>query len=78
MLYFKGYNYSKEYIAAQGPKPNTCHDFWRMIIQHECEAIVMLTSLIEQDKVKCHEYFPKVSLFFPHLISFTLLNPFYY
>lgn len=34
-----------------------------MIIQHECEAIVMLTSLIEQDKVKCHEYFPKVLFF---------------
>lgn len=42
-----------------------------MIIQHECEAIVMLTSLIEQDKVKCHEYFPKVSLFFP--LNFSLI-----
>lgn len=51
----------KEYIAAQGPKPNTGLDFWRMIIQHDIESIVMLTSLVENNKVKCHEYFPKLN-----------------
>lgn len=57
----QGYHYPREYIAAQGPKPNTAHDFWRMVLQHKVESIVMLTSLIESNKVKCHEYFPKLN-----------------
>jgi protein tyrosine phosphatase len=59
--YFQGYFIAKEYIAAQGPKPNTSHDFWRMVLQHKTESIVMLTSLVENNKVKCHEYFPKLN-----------------
>jgi protein tyrosine phosphatase len=51
----------REYIAAQGPKPTTSFDFWRMVLQHKCETIVMLTSLVENNKVKCHEYFPKLN-----------------
>lgn len=31
-----------------------------MVLQHNVESIVMLTSLIEDNKVKCHEYFPKL------------------
>lgn len=58
---FQGYYYAKEYIAAQGPKPNTAHDFWRMVLQRKVESIVMLTSLVENNKVKCHEYFPKLN-----------------
>lgn len=50
-----------EYIAAQGPKPETCIDFWRMILLHKVESIVMLTSLVEGDKIKCHEYYPKLN-----------------
>jgi protein tyrosine phosphatase len=57
----QGYHYPREYIAAQGPKPNTSHDFWRMVLQDNVESIVMLTSLVENDKVKCHEYFPKLN-----------------
>jgi protein tyrosine phosphatase len=59
--YINGYHYPQEYIATQGPKPNTGHDFWRMVLQHKVESIVMLTSLIEDNKVKCHEYFPKLN-----------------
>ena len=57
----QGYNYPREYIAAQGPKPNTGHDFWRMVLQDSVESIVMLTSLVENNKDKCHEYFPKLN-----------------
>jgi protein tyrosine phosphatase len=57
----QGYRYGKEYIAAQGPKPNTAFDFWRMVLQHKTESIVMLTSFVESNKVKCHEYFPKLN-----------------
>ncbi|KAG5674932.1 hypothetical protein PVAND_004876 [Polypedilum vanderplanki] len=59
--YVNGYYHSKEYVAAQGPKPTTSFDFWRMVLQHKCESIVMLTSLVENNKVKCHEYFPKLN-----------------
>ncbi|XP_070496815.1 receptor-type tyrosine-protein phosphatase H-like isoform X2 [Chironomus tepperi] len=59
--YINGYYHPKEYIAAQGPKPDTVLDFWRMVVQHRIESIVMLTSLVENNKVKCHEYFPKLN-----------------
>lgn len=61
LSFFQGYYYAKEYIAAQGPKPNTSHDFWRMVLQYKTESIVMLTSLVEKNKIKCHEYFPKLN-----------------
>ena len=32
-----------------------------MVIQHQTESIVMLTSLVENNKVKCHEYFPRLN-----------------
>lgn len=31
-----------------------------MILQYKVESIVMLTSLVEENKIKCHEYFPKL------------------
>jgi Protein-tyrosine phosphatase len=32
-----------------------------MALQDNVESIVMLTSLVENNKVKCHEYFPKLN-----------------
>lgn len=37
----------------------TAQDFWRMIVQYRVEQIVMLTALVEGNKEKCYEYFPK-------------------
>ena len=34
-----------------GPKPKTVNDFWRMIFEHKCPTIVMLTTLKEMGKV---------------------------
>ncbi|XP_062567904.1 receptor-type tyrosine-protein phosphatase kappa-like [Saccostrea cucullata] len=48
----------REYIACQGPMPNTIVDLWRMVWQEHVEYIVMLTNLIEGPKVKCHQYWP--------------------
>ena len=47
-----------KYIAAQGPLPTTCRTFWDMVVQEKVHSIVMLTDIIENKKIKCHEYFP--------------------
>lgn len=46
----------KYIIATQGPKSNTIEDFWTMIDQYDCHIIVMLCSLIEENKEKCSCY----------------------
>ncbi|XP_065926562.1 uncharacterized protein [Magallana gigas] len=56
--YIEGPNRKKEYIAAQGPKPNTLGDFWRMIWQERVTTIVMVTNLKEGEKHKCNKYWP--------------------
>lgn len=56
--FIDGYKRKKEYIATQGPKPETCADFWHMILQCKCDKIIMLTQLTEGDKLKCHKYYP--------------------
>ncbi|XP_071117101.1 uncharacterized protein [Haliotis cracherodii] len=52
------YNQRKTYIAAQAPNKKTVGDFWRMIWEHSCSAVVMLTGLVEETKVKCEQYWP--------------------
>uniref|UniRef100_A0A7M4FGL7 Receptor-type tyrosine-protein phosphatase eta n=1 Tax=Crocodylus porosus TaxID=8502 RepID=A0A7M4FGL7_CROPO len=54
--YMPGYNLRKEFIAAQGPLPNTLQDFWRMIWEKNIYAVVMLTKCIEQGRTKCEQY----------------------
>ncbi|XP_039958049.1 phosphatidylinositol phosphatase PTPRQ isoform X1 [Bactrocera tryoni] len=56
--FIDGYKIKKEYIASQGPKPETTMDFWRMILQYNVRVIVMLTQFQEGTNIKCHEYFP--------------------
>ena len=45
-------------IACQGPLPSTVADFWLMVWQQRCPAVVMLTRETEGSKVKCGRYFP--------------------
>ncbi|XP_075165181.1 protein tyrosine phosphatase 52F [Haematobia irritans] len=56
--FIDGYRRRKEYIATQGPKPESATDFWRMVLQHNVRVIVMVTQFREGDVVKCHEYYP--------------------
>ncbi|KAG6527944.1 hypothetical protein ZIOFF_010079 [Zingiber officinale] len=48
-----------QFIATQGPLPETCEDFWEMIFQYRCPVIVMLT-LADNHKMmrKCANYLP--------------------
>ncbi|XP_011684327.1 PREDICTED: receptor-type tyrosine-protein phosphatase alpha-like isoform X2 [Wasmannia auropunctata] len=58
--YITGYKKEKQYIATQGPKPNTVIDFWRMIWQENVLIICMLTNVVENGKIKCEQYWPDI------------------
>lgn len=46
------------YIATQGPLPNTTLDFWRMVQQESSQLVIMLTTVMERGRTKCHQYWP--------------------
>ncbi|KAJ7984561.1 hypothetical protein DPEC_G00356070 [Dallia pectoralis] len=56
--YMPGYSSTRQYIAAQGPLPNTVVDFWRMLWEQRVKGIVMVTNCIEGGRVKCEQYWP--------------------
>lgn len=57
--FIKGYKHQRAYIAAQSPfDDETVLDFWRMIYQYEVRVIVMMSNLIEDNVVKCTQYWP--------------------
>ncbi|XP_058809813.1 tyrosine-protein phosphatase non-receptor type 4 isoform X2 [Phymastichus coffea] len=46
------------YIATQGPLSSTVADFWEMVLEAGSTLVVMLTTLIERGRTKCHQYWP--------------------
>eukprot|EP00040_Diaphanoeca_grandis_P017719 m.92899 g.92899 ORF g.92899 m.92899 type:complete len:978 (-) comp26581_c0_seq2:163-3096(-) len=56
--WISGYNKPREYIASQGPVPNSFISFWRMIWYCNIETIVMVTHEVEKGRMKCHRYWP--------------------
>ncbi|CAK9309665.1 unnamed protein product [Citrullus colocynthis] len=51
-------NSLSKFIATQGPLTHTYEDFWEMVFQYKCPAILMLTRLVDNYKmVKCGDYF---------------------
>nr|XP_022311497.1 uncharacterized protein LOC111116787 isoform X2 [Crassostrea virginica] len=59
--YIKNADSEVIYIAAQGPKPNTIVDFWKMVWQENVYVIAMVTNLTEGRKLKCEKYWPHSS-----------------
>eukprot|EP00064_Thunnus_orientalis_P002673 superscaffoldBa00000204_g2680 len=57
--YIDSYKEKNKFIAAQGPKPETVADFWRMIWEQKTATIVMLTNLKERKEEKCYQYWPE-------------------
>ncbi|XP_077160165.1 tyrosine-protein phosphatase non-receptor type 3 isoform X3 [Paroedura picta] len=47
-----------KYIATQGPLPHTCAHFWQTAWDHRLSLIIMLTTLTERGRTKCHHYWP--------------------
>ncbi|XP_075401823.1 receptor-type tyrosine-protein phosphatase eta [Tenrec ecaudatus] len=56
--YMPGYHSKRDFIATQGPLPNTLKDFWRMVWERNTHAVIMLTKCVEQGRTKCEEYWP--------------------
>lgn len=46
------------YIATQGPLASTTTDFWKMVQQESSHLVVMLTTVMERGRPKCHQYWP--------------------
>lgn len=57
-MYCPGLWGPKEFIATQGPLPNTVSDFWRMVWEQQSHTLVMLTNCMESGRVKCEHYWP--------------------
>lgn len=47
-----------KYVAAQGPLPHTCAHFWQAVWDQKLALVVMLTTLSERGRTKCHQYWP--------------------
>jgi protein tyrosine phosphatase len=44
--------------VMQGPLSHTCPEFWYMTWEQESPLIIMLTTVVERGRVKCHKYWP--------------------
>ena len=55
-LCIQGYKQQKAFIIAQGPMDTTTRDFWKMVYDRKCGAIVMLSRLNEVSCCVIHIY----------------------
>ena len=50
----QGYKNDKAWIVAQNPMKSTVNDFWKMVVDEQVPAIVMLCSPDEEQRVSIH------------------------
>lgn len=74
--WINGYARKREYIASQGPVPNSFISHWRMIWQEKVEIIVMVTHEVEGNRMKCHRSEPIMTPCAPLTLSSALFLPF--
>ena len=48
------------YVATQGPLSTTSIDFWYMAWELQSHLVIMLTTIVERGRIKCHKYWPDV------------------
>ena len=63
----------RQYIACQGPLPQTTADLWRLVWERRVQVIAMVTQAKENGKVKCHQYWPQ-SVQDPFIVTDRLAN----
>ena len=51
LIILQGYGKNKAYIIAQSPMDNTVKDFWKMIMNYQVSAIVMMCDEFETQQV---------------------------
>lgn len=57
--YIKGtHSYNTLFIATQAPLENTMEDFYQMIWESNSKIIISLASLVENQKIKMHQFWP--------------------
>ncbi|XP_011852341.1 PREDICTED: receptor-type tyrosine-protein phosphatase H [Mandrillus leucophaeus] len=56
--FMPGLRSPQEFIATQGPLPQTVGDFWRLVWEQQSHTLVMLTNCMEAGRVKCEHYWP--------------------
>ncbi|KAH7727925.1 Protein T27A3.5 [Aphelenchoides avenae] len=56
--FIRSHGDEERFICTQGPLDTTIDDFWRLVWQEKCTAIVMLCDVVEGGKQKCAQYWP--------------------
>ena len=66
---------SSRAILCQGPLSHTCAEFWYMTWEQQSPLIIMLTTVVERGRVKCHKYWPDLDRYNACvLISYTSIS----
>jgi len=49
----------QRFLATQAPRPGVITEFWCLVLEQQVKVIVMLTELIEGNKIKADQYWPE-------------------
>ncbi len=49
--HMQGYKQQKAFIIAQNPLESTIRNFWKLVTDQKCGAVVMLSQLVETGEV---------------------------